>query len=546
MLALRSTCFDTVAHRRPTQHLRGVSYQFRNAERDLSFDPPSLYTVVGNAGRSWMKRLSMLAVVLIVGVGFCAGVCLGAENLKQLSSGGIIVSYPDGLDAQAKKVMAIAQSTIKPSVELQRQTVALLGDVDGLSGDIAQTLGADDKKDTIKTRLQSFKDKSTALVAAFSSIRLVRKANALATEGVDAGVLQLRYVKDKDQFNLVFDEQDVSAEKLKRSYFPVIVNGDGTIRSEDKLGQMALDFLGAGAPMAIAPLQETISYMIAEPLKLYHPMTRWFNEGVSGWVTRQMVAKHYPKLNGMANSLFTVNAQTQKYRDKVDLLAWQQSPYQNRDKAFFDANLETAQGQFAIEAISGLLTKAGPAALPKIMNGVNYIGNPSTDVICAAIQKATGTDFKQVLMGYVPDSVKKGIASGEPAKLTAKAEGLVGQKKWPEAIEALRQALAMTPEDANARLNLAWIERETGERRDSEIQVFLTAALLKQQKYSFHMYAYAIEASYVMGRMAVLMGDIQSAKQFIEPVLQYEPDHADAKRAMDDIHKLEDAAKGTK
>ena len=493
-----------------------------------------------------MKRLSMLAVVLMVVIVFCAGACLGGENLKQLSSGGITVSYPDGLDAQAKKVMAVAQSTIKPSIAVHQQTVALLGDVDGLSSDICKNLGADEKKDTVKTRLQSFKDKSTALIAGFSNIRLVRKANAVATEGVDAGVLQLRYVKDKDQFNLVFDQQDSSAEKLKRSYFPVIVNGDGTIRSEDKLGQMALDFLGSGDPMAIAPLQETISYMIAEPLKIYHPLTRWFNEGVSGWLTRQMISKHYPKLNNMATSLFAVNPQSQQLKDKVNLFAWPQAAYQNREKPFFDANLETVQTQYAIEAISNLLAKPGAPMLPKIMGDLNYVGNPSTDAICAAIQKTTGTDFKQVLMSYVPRDVRNGIATGEAVKLTATAEELVGKKKWADAAEDLRKALAMTPDDANARLNLAWIEREINQRRDSELQVFLTAALLKQQKYSFHMYAYAVEANYVMGRLAIMTGDIQSAKQFLEPVLQYMPDHPDAKRAMEEISKLEESAKGTK
>ncbi len=490
-----------------------------------------------------MKRYSVLALILIVGVVF-EGVCLAADA-KQISSGGITVSYPEGLDAQAKKVMAIAQAKIKPSIEVHRQTVALLSNVDGMAGDIATSLGADEKKDAIKTRLQTFKDKSSGLVAAFSTIKLVRKANAVATNGVDAGLLQLRYVKDKDQFNLVFEEEDMNADRLKRSYFPVIVNGDGSIRSEDKIGQMALDFLGAGDAMAIAPVQETISYMIAEPLKIYHPMARWFNEGVSGWLTKQMVAKYYSKLNGLASNLFSLNPTSQKYLDKVNLLAWPQAAYQNRDQAFFDANVETAQTQCAIKAISDMIAKAGPQALPKIMNQLNYVGNPSTDAICAAIQKVTGTDFKPMLMDYVPASVRTGIGSGEAAKLTAKAEELVGQKKWKESADALRQALSMNPEDANARLNLAWIEREVGERRDGEIQIFLTAALLKQQKYSFHMYAYAVEANYAMGRLAILTGDLQSAKRFLEPVLQFKPNHADAKQAMEDIRKLEGAAKGT-
>jgi len=499
---------------------------------------------MGYAGRLWMKRLSIFAAMLLIGIGLLSGICLGAETLKQLSSGGITVSYPDGLTSQAKRVMAIAQSTIKPSIEVHRQTVALLADVDAMSKDIAQMLGADEKADTAKTRLQSFKDKSTALIASFTNIRLVRKASAVATEGTDAGVMQLRYAKEKDEFNLVFDEQDISPDKLKRSFFPVIVNADGTIRSENKLGQMALDFLGSGEAMAVAVVQDTVSYLIAEKLKVYHPTTRWFNEGVSGWVTRKMVAKYSPKLNGLATALFSVSAPSEQLKDKVNLLAWPQAAYQNRDPASFDVAIETARTQYAIEAISNLLAKAGPQALPKIMNGIIYSGNPDTDAICAAIQKATGTDFKPTLMSYVPRDVRDGIASGESAKLISKAQGLVNQKKWKDAAAALRQALEMTPDEANARLNLAWIEREFGERKDSELQVFLAAGLLKQQKYSISMYAYAVESYYVMGRLAIMMGNLDSARTFLDTVLEYNPNHTDAKRAMEDIRKLEGAAKG--
>lgn len=104
----------------------------------------------------------------------------------------------------------------------------------------------------------------------------------------------------------------------------------------------------------------------------------------------------------------------------------------------------------------------------------------------------------------------------------------------------------MSPDDANARLNLAWIEREFGERKDSELQVFLVAGLLKQQNYSFHLFVYSIEGNYISARLAILMGNLDTAKKFLEPVLAYRPDHADAKRAMDEISKLEEVAKGVK
>lgn len=491
-----------------------------------------------------MMRLRMIAAALVIGIVVSGGVCLAADGLKQLSSKGIIVSYPDGLESQAKKVMAVAQSTIKPSLDVHRQTLAVLADIDGMSKDITTMLGADEKQDLAKNRLQSFKDKSTALVAAFSNIRLERKVNAVATEGLDAGVIELRYEKDKDEFKIVLDEQDLSPEKLKRSYLPIIVNPDGSIRSENKLGQIALDFLGSGDFMSIAPLQDTVSYLIAEPLKIYHPLARWFNEGVSGYITQQMIAKYAPKLSGIGNALFSVSVKSRELRDKVNLPAWPQSAYVNKDPEAFDPALETAQTQFAIEAITNLLAKAGSQTLPKIMNTVNYSGNPNTDTICAAIQKSTSIDFKPTLMSYVPRESRDGIASSEAPKLITKATELLNQKKWKESATALRQVLAMTPDDANVRLNLAWIEREFDQRKDSELQVFLTAGLLKQQKYSFSMYATSVEGNYVMGRLAIMMGNLEFAKQRIQTVLDYKPDHADALRAMEEIKKLEAAAKG--
>lgn len=489
-----------------------------------------------------MKHLIVaLTIVLVLATGACS-----AENLKQISSGGIVVSYPEGLDMQAKKVMAIAQSSIKPSIEVHQQILALLANPEAMADDITTMLGTDEKKDLAKTRLASFAARSAVLVAAFSNIRLVRKASAVATNGIDGGAMQLRYSKEKDEFNLAFDDQDASPDKLKNSFFPVIVNPDGTIRSESKLGEIALDFLGSGSALAIAPVQDTVSYLIADSLKIYHPLARWFNEGVSGYITRQMIAKYGPKLVPVADRLFTVSEESQKLRNKVNLYSWPQAAYMSKDPSEFDAKMETARTQFAIEAITNLLAKAGPQALPKIMGNLVYVGNPDTDAICAAIQKVTGIDFKPTLMSYVPEEIRKGIASGEAARLIAKAEEQVKAKKWEEAAASLQQALEMTPDDVNARLNLAWIEREFGRRKDSELQVFLLAGLLKQQQYKFSVFVPSIEGNYVMGRLAILMGNLQAAKQFLEPVLAYKPDHADAKRAMEEIRKLEETAKGVK
>ncbi len=489
-----------------------------------------------------MKYVTLTIVSLLVGL-MASGNCFAAE-MKQISSGGITVAYPPGMDAQAKKVMEIWQTSVKPSIEVQRQTEAFLKDTEAMSKDIAGMLGVEDKQAMVKTRLDSYKSKAQVLTSAFSTVKLVSKASAVATEGVDAALVQLRYIKDKDEFTLVVDLQDVSPDKLKKSFFPVVVNADGSIRSESKLSAMAINFLGAGDALSVAPVHDTVGYVLAEQLKIYHPLARWFNEGVSGYITRQIVSKYGPKLNSIASALFSVSDKAREVRPRINLLAWPQFPYVNRSKAVFDPVYETAATQYSIEAISGLLEKANPKALPKIVSSVSFLGNPDTDTICAAIKKVTNTDFKQTLMTYVPQNVQDGIASGEAAKLIAKAEALVDQRKWEDAAAALRLALEMTPADVNTRMNLAWIEREYGERHDAELQVFLTAALLKQEKYSFHFYKNVIEGDYVLARLAIMMGDLKTAKERLQVVLHYKPKHADALRAIEEIGKLEEAAKG--
>lgn len=472
-----------------------------------------------------------------------ASTCIAADNnLKQLSEGGITVSYPAGMEAAAKKVMTIARQTIKPSIEVHRQSLALLSNLDSMSKDIAGMLGADEKQDLVKAQLLSYKNRSQTLVQCFSNIRLVKKTDAVAVNGVDAGLMHIKYAKEKDEFTLTMDSTDVNPDNLKLSYFPVLVNSDGSLRSEKKISEMALEFLGAGQSLAISPVHATVGYMIIDKLQVYHPLARWFNEGVSGWITRQIVNKYNSRLAQVTNTLFSISPKSRELQDKVNLLSWPQAAFQC--KSTIDPELEAAQTQYAITVVSELLSKNGAQVLPKIMNELNYRGNPDTDTICAAVKKITGVDFKNVLLNYVPSNVRKGMASGEEKKFTAKAESLAQDKKWSEAVTTLRSALEIVPDDVNARLNLAWIEREINESQDAELQVFLSAALLKQQKYSIHLYAYATEGYYVMARLGIMRGDLQFAKELLTTVLQIDPEHKDAKRAMDEITKMEDAAKG--
>lgn len=484
--------------------------------------------------------LLIAAVVTLAALGSAAQADTG---LKTITESGITVWYAPNMEVQAKRVMQMAKSSLGPSIESHRKTVNLLAKTDAMAKDIATLLGADERQDEVRAKLKSYRDKSQALVQCFSSIRLVKKADAAGANGVDAGFMRVAYNDDTDEFNITMASDLSDPDTLKRTYFPVLVNADGTIRSESKLMDMAVSFLGSGDPMIIAPVHQTVGFMISEQLQFYHPIARWFNEGVSGWVTRYIVNKYDPKLSNIASMLFNVDARSKEYRDKINLLAWPQPAFQNKNKDFFDAKLEVAQTQYAVEMISDFLGKNGAQVLPKIMSEAKYGANPDTNAICEKVTKVTGRDFKDVISTYVPSDIKAGIDAGENKKLVAEAKKLALEKSWAPAIEKLRRALQIDPEDSNARVNLAWIERETGERLDSEIQTFLAASLFKKQAYQFHLFAPSAEGNYVAARLAILLGDLDSAKQFLEPVLQANPDHQDAKRAMEEISKVEGATK---
>lgn len=490
--------------------------------------------------RTWMNyRAIILVAALIALLGYTGTAFAADDSLKQISEGKITVSYPTGYEQQAKKVMAIAKQSIQTPLDIHVRIAKILANPDATAKDIATLLGCDDKQDEAANRLTAYKVKSEALVACFSNIHLISKTDAAAKGGVDAGLVQVRYSKDNDEFNMTIDTSVTDPNVIKRSYLPIFVNPNGSVRAQDKLADIALDYMGSSKSMLMAPIHETVSYILAEELNLYYPFARWFNEGVSGWIARHVITKADPKLVSIANELLTVNSKSKELRSKINLLAWPQSAFENQKIISQNAALEVAHTQYAIEAISTLLDKNGAQVLPKIMREVNFNSDADTDTICNAIKTVTGTDFKSVLLTYVPVDVRNGIGTDAPKKLCARAEELVQEKSWSDASEKLRMALQMDPQDVNARLNLAWIEREAGQKLDSEIQIFLTARLLNNGKHSFHLYGNSLESNYILARLSMLMGDVNSAKQLLSTILESKPNDPDAKRAIAEITVLE-------
>jgi len=482
-----------------------------------------------------MKSIILIALALLV-----AAPCFAADaDLKSISEAGITVWYAPKYEAQAKQVLALARTSIAPSVDIHRQISSLTSEAPKLAADITSVLGCEELTEKTKVRLLTYKDKSEALVQIFSNIRLVESADAVAKGGIDAGVLQVRYDDVQNDFPMTLNLPVKSPDVLKRSFFPVFINADGRIRSENKIPEFAIAQLGTNKAMILAPIHEAAHHLLTDELGLYHPFARWFDEGVSGWVAKRISLKYRPELKKLAEEMFSVSAGSKKREDDLNLLAWPQAGFQLRSARDFDPILEAAQTQYSIQLISDLLGGNRGGELAKIMLEVKYKGNPDTDTICQAVKNVTHVDLKAKLQKYVPARVRM----TDRKRTLALAEKLTLDKKWPDAAGKLKAVLEQTPDDVNSRLNLAWVDREYGERADSELQVFIAAALLRQKQYSFHLFAPSLEGNYVLARLAILVGNLETARKFLEPVLQADPKHEDALRALAQIRQMEGTVK---
>jgi len=482
-----------------------------------------------------LHRLAVVATALLI---LTISPVPADDELQSIKEGDFTVQYAPGLDSQARKTLDLLVKSVAPSIEIQKKSIGLLSDPAAISREMAGLLGAEEKADEAEARLRYYKRRAEGLVKCFTNARVIKVSEAIAKGGVDAGVIQIRYDKDAGEFRMVMDP-DPDEGAARRSYFPVLVNDDGSIRGEEKMESFPIDYLGSSNVLPAVPIHETTGYLIAEELKLYHPLARWFNDGVSAWVARRLISRADPTLEPVIRELFEASEKSRALRDKVSFLSWTQAAFQNRKEPYFDPALETAHSQYAIELVTEMLGARGESLLPRIMAGLNYNPDADTNVILAEISKVTGKDAKAIFMNYVAADVRKGIESREAENLVKDAEKAASEKNWKEAADKLRRALAMNPEDYNARYNLAWIEKENGERLETEMQAFLVSRLLRERDYSFHAYAQSVWANYVQGRLRMLLGDVHGARALLVPVLQANPDDPDAQRAVYELSRLE-------
>lgn len=482
------------------------------------------------------KSKILIAIIILASLLSVKAFC---QQSKVLTEGDINITYPASLASQAKIVMQTIKPDLTQALGIKRQFISIVSDTDTLSKEISNLLGAQEKQIAMKKRLDDHKINAEALIYCFSNIHLIKTSDAIATSGVDAGIVQIRYNKTAKDFNMTINTAQVDQSTLKRSFMPVFVNNDGKIRAQDKLKVMVAQLVGTSKALAIAPIHDTVNYTLAQELHVYYPFIRWFDEGVSAWVTKRVVLERNPQMKTLLDDMYAVSDSSKKLRNKVNLLSWPQSAFQIKEVPFFNVAMEAANTQYSLELISNTLLSNGDKLLPKIMLQIKNDSQTDNDRISEVISNVTSKPFKPELMKYVPADVKKGMQSDGYNKYMAEAEKFAKDKKWNQTAGSISNALEIQPENINARLNLARAYREIGNRSAGEMQIFLVYNLLKPGSNAGSMFEPGIESNYVVAKLALMLGKIDEAKYFLQAILEANPNHEDAKILNDQVKAYE-------
>ncbi len=484
-------------------------------------------------------RLKSLFLILL------ALLCAGAyAQDKRLESGNVEVYYDAKYEAQAKKVLGTVAEPVSASLTMSKRTAKLLSDTEGLSNYIVTLLAAPEQKTYTKNELDRYDREARAFIKTFSKFKLISKDNAVKTKGIDAGVVTVRYDEEKDDFNMVIETNAITEEMLDRSYMPVIINSDGSIRSEDKLVGIALLYLGSGDRMSVVPVHKTVSLLVEDKLRFYNPMTRWFTEGVSSYVTVKAVEKYNPELKDVLREMFVPDEAAAKSRDLINLYATPQANFENRQDPHYSVQKEIASAKYIYELMTKILGANGEKLLPEIVKPLKYVGNPENAKIFAAADKVTGKNTKEMLLEYSPANVKSEAGSKAAADgLVKRAEEAAKGKDYEGCSKLLWDAIQIYPEDSDLYFNHAWAERMCGRTQNAETRIVLGACFLKEGKASAN-FIYpedkdcAKEGLYIMGRLCVLFGDLKNGEMIFNSILKYYPDHKDAKNGLEQIKRI--------
>jgi len=487
---------------------------------------------------------------------------------QKLTVGDITVSYPTGLEAQARDLMAVSQRVIPPRrARIPAVTQAFL-DQKGMAERVADLLGCPERIDTAHRTVSAVVSGVETLTDALflpmlSDARIYREADLKASGGLHDGVVDLTYDPSTDRFMLQICS-GITGEGVNtpagKGFLPFVVRDDGTFRTPPGLGlaewvAQPIDELAVGSAITLraATIHEAAE-VILDGLGCDHPFTRWFSEGVANWVALQVVAQVAPEYLQLCREHFLPGREANPLRERINLLAWTRATYEREFVVAGDRGLDEASYLYATELIDRLLQGQPAGTLAKVVGKLKGAQPPDSDAICQAFREVMGKDARSMLLEYVPTHVRDGLAQGLAATKLQEGYQALSAGQLPRAATLLKEALEMSPSDADAHLNLAIIVRRalrgpqlpdpgTAQRRrlESERHIAIAAALTKRDpSRPFQIHGPVDnEARYALGRAEQFRGRIQEAKDILSQLPQ---GHEDAQEALKEIAEEERAS----
>jgi hypothetical protein len=479
-----------------------------------------------------MKLLLITALIVLCVLPF------QAEEMQKVAVGDITISYPPGLETQANDLANISNNTLLPRLEKFRRLEGVFTDSDRVARRIGEILGTPEHVGLARDLLAEMAVTVDAVVTQFTNLRVYRDSDLRAAGGLKEGPVEIYLDRRTNFFASTFIIGSNTRDFAKKVFLPIVVNDDGTFQTSGSLEQNLARYFDQLSVMPVGPFHEATEKILIEGLKLYHPFTRWFNDGVANWVSLKVISEQAPETRETFEGVFLPGGNDESLRPKINLLTWTQEAYQKQSLTPEEERVEEVSYRFATKSIDQMMAGKPSDTLAKVIGKLKGKPKPDTDTICAAIKEVTGVDFKSILLEYVPEDVRKGIASGEAGRLLAEARSAYAGKDLKRIEGLLDRALEMDPGNPDARFNLAFVMRKLGmPKPESERQLAITFALVESSGGEHDLDPLDKddpEAVYLLALLTHAAGDPEKAKSLLRDLLSKSPSHPDAKSTLEE------------
>jgi tetratricopeptide (TPR) repeat protein len=484
--------------------------------------------------------LCALGAIALVRPAYCA------SDTQKLVVGNMTISYPEGLESQAKQLAQATQSALSTRRKLHNaaRLAPTPENIAAYCRAIIQALGMPEQENWIQGVLLQSKLQDLPETI-WRDLRLYKPTD-LKDNVIKLDYVQLAYdpATDSVHYHFSMEVRPGAAEPQDR-FLPVLVGRDGAIKIvQDKSldeGLAAL-FDSVEISMYVALTHEPAEALIVMPGGhggCLHPFARWFNEGAANWIALNLSLQFAPHLTKTLTAGMRPNAETKKLAARVNLLTWGQVMWAGPPTGAQDSALELACYACATEAVSRMLADQPPGTLARIMQKLKGRQAPDTNAICSAIRTVTGKDARAILLDYVPPDVRKGVLAGQSPALVRSAKARIAAGDFGASAQLLKRAVSMCPDHMEDWNYLAYASLKAGKPKaevDGQIRMFNALSFARTAPYIFD-YSEDPDWRYVTARYFQTGGNRDAARSEYLRILKSHPDHALTRAALDELDK---------